>query len=137
MATECTIGHTIYTHHCLYKQEVSKLLLPMWVLTKIVLSISDLNIPLIILKPNSNTNTYKPQDEKNIDILNFRPNFGTFNTNDLTVCKSNMSTRHQQRLSSGSGEKTVPSRVSPILNPSCKTRGRMAVRKNLSHVNLL
>lgn len=84
-----------------------------------MLSISDLNIPLIILKPNSNTNTYKPQDEKNIDILNFRPNFGTFNTNDLTVCKSNMSTRHQQRLSSGSGEKTVPSRVSPILNPSC------------------
>lgn len=33
---------------------------------------------------------------------------------------------HQQRLSSGSKEKTVPSKVSPILNPSCKDKAAVS-----------
>lgn len=33
---------------------------------------------------------------------------------------------NQQRPSSGSVEKTAPSRVSPILNPSCNTHGRVS-----------
>ncbi|MED6291965.1 hypothetical protein CHARACLAT_028987 [Characodon lateralis] len=46
-------------------------------------------------------------------------------TNELKVRLEGKPAQHQQRLSRGSREKTVPSKVSPILNPSCGKTTRM------------
>lgn len=56
--------------------------------------------------------------------LSFGVDFGTSSYKRVKSTRQRASSWHQQRLSSGSREKTVPSKVSPILNPSCKTQAR-------------
>lgn len=53
--------------------------------------------------------------------LNRGVDFGTSSYKQVKSTRQRASSWHQQRLSSGSREKTVPSKVSPILNPSWKT----------------
>lgn len=72
-------------------------------------------------KNNLNANAYKPQDEKLTSRLNRGVDFGTYSYKRVKSTQRRASSWHQQRLSSGSKEKTVPSKVSPILNPSWKT----------------
>lgn len=59
--------------------------------------------------------------------LNSGVDFGTSSYKRVKSTQQRASSWHQQRLSSGSRVKTVPSKVSPILNPSWKTSQRTAV----------
>lgn len=87
--------------------------------TKIVLFYNGSEFTLKYRKTNLNANAYKPQMKTVTSRLNCGVDFGTSSYKRVKSTRQRASSWHQQRLSSGSREKTVPSKVSPILNPSC------------------
>lgn len=122
----CTIGHIGYLHWPLQAKVLKttpSISLFFFSLTKIAFfSIVDLGLLWNMKnKTEKSANAYKFQDE--ICDISTQVDFGTSSYKQVKSTWQRASSWHQQRLSSGSKEKTVPSKVSPILNPSWKTGG--------------